>query len=118
MICPHCRQAHLQRRKRTWAERLFLAAVFRCPACGRESSVSRTRVLPLLSLTARCPKCGSAHLDRLRHPDPIDPLYGNPLSRVQQWLGAPLLYCSPCRLQFFDYRPRIRSDKDGPKCDS
>jgi len=33
------------------------------------------------------------------------------ISRIQGLLGAPILYCHYCRLQFYDFRPRKRAAK-------
>jgi hypothetical protein len=30
---------------------------------------------------------------------------------IQKLFGAPLLYCAPCRIQFYDLRPRRRPKK-------
>lgn len=104
VICPNCREARLVRRRRSFIERIFHAAVYFCPKCRIEAPVSQVAVYPHLSLTARCPRCSNTHLRRLKKRDQIEKLYLNPVSRAQQWLGAPLLYCRYCRLQFYDFR--------------
>jgi hypothetical protein len=38
--------------------------------------------------------------------DYCDPLYRNPLSLIQRYLGGTLMYCVDCRLQFYDLRPK------------
>ncbi|MBI4889187.1 MAG: hypothetical protein HY821_01095 [Acidobacteria bacterium] len=89
-------------------ERLFHAAVYYCPECGREEQVSQLAVYPALSLTARCPRCSNPRLKKLDKRDHIEHIYRNPVSTIQRWLGAPILYCSYCRLQFYDFRHRSR----------
>lgn len=64
-----------------------------------------------LSKTARCPRCGQSDLQKFSRPDPIEGMAQNPFRLVQRLLGAPLLYCAICRLQFYDLRKRKGKDK-------
>lgn len=96
----------MRRRRRGFLERFVHAAVYSCPVCRHEAPVSQVAVYPVLSTVARCPRCSNANLKELEKRDHIEKMYRNPISRIQQWLGAPLLYCRFCRLQFYDLRPR------------
>jgi DNA-directed RNA polymerase subunit RPC12/RpoP len=87
-------------------EKFYLAAIFMCRDCGREHTVNFLGIWPHLSLVARCPRCGTRRLRQLKKIDHIETMYKNPLSRLQKFIGAPLLYCFRCRLQFYDYRRR------------
>jgi len=60
---------------------------------------------PSLSLIARCPRCATPDLRIRRSLDYCDPLYQNPFSLLQRYLGGSLMYCVDCRLQFYDLRP-------------
>jgi hypothetical protein len=44
-------------------------------------------------------------LEVFRRRDRIEGFRKGLLRRVQGWFGAPLYYCSRCRLQFYDARP-------------
>ena len=91
---------------RTVAERFRYAAVYRCRQCG-EKSLEDQWYLFLLGTVSRCPHCGTHRLRKLRRVDKIDRMYANPLSYVQKFFGASLHWCQYCRLQFYDFRPRI-----------
>lgn len=110
--CPVCGQKPLVRRKRTFLERFRHAAIYRCPICRFEASAPLTVVYPQLSRTARCPHCATTELIVLARRDPIERMYRGPLSTLWRWLGAPLLYCRYCRLQFHDFRKRLSSNGD------
>ncbi|MCS7041264.1 MAG: hypothetical protein N2036_00385 [Bryobacteraceae bacterium] len=111
--CPVCGSRSLVRRKRSLAERLRHAAVYRCTFCRFEASVPLTVLYPQLSRIARCPRCSSTALRVLARRDPIERLYRGPLSMLWALLGAPILYCPFCRLQFYDFRPRIDGENGG-----
>ena len=110
MMCPACGQARMRRRRRGFLERFVHAAVYFCPVCLHEAPVSQVAVYPVFSTIARCPRCSNPRLKQLDKRDHIEKLYRNPISRIQRWLGAPLLYCQFCRLQFYDFR---RQDASG-----
>lgn len=112
MMCPACGEARMRRRRRGFFERFVHAAVYFCPVCGHEVPVSQAAVYPILSRVARCPRCSNTRLKQFEKRDHIEKLYGNPVSRIQEWLGAPLLYCSFCRLQFYDFRRRADSSSE------
>lgn len=108
MHCPVCKSNHLHRRHRSFAERLRYAAIYECEKCHCQDLESQLEHFPMLSPAARCPECGNTALRVQPGLDPVDRLFRNPLSLLQKFLGAPLLYCSPCRLQFYDWRPFLK----------
>lgn len=110
--CPICGARAMKRRKRSLAERFRHAAIYRCAACRFEAAVPLTVLYPQLSRIARCPRCSSTELRVLARRDPIERMYRGPLSTLWRWLGAPILYCPFCRLQFHDFRPRAGSNGD------
>jgi hypothetical protein len=91
---------------RTFLERLRYAAVYRCRDCG-EKRLEDQWYLFLLGRVSRCPHCGTHRLRKLRRIDKIDRMYPNPLSLLQKYFGANLHWCQYCRLQFYDFRPRV-----------
>lgn len=102
----------MRRRKRSFAERFRHAAIYRCQNCRFEAAVPLEVLYPQLSRVARCPHCSSTELRLLARRDPIERMYHGPLSTLWRWLGAPILYCPFCRLQFHDFRPRMGSEGD------
>ncbi len=110
--CPVCGARELVRRRRTLFEKFRFAAVYRCPYCRFEAAAPITLVYPQLSTIARCPHCGTTDLRVLAKRDPIERTYRGPLSTLWGWLGAPLLYCRLCRLQFHDFRQRFSANGD------
>jgi len=107
--CPSCFSGHLVRRRRNWRQRLTCSAVYQCEDCLQYHELSRLRHWPMFSWHARCPRCGTERLKRFTRRDHIEALYANPLSKLQRFIGAPLLYCFRCRLQFYDIRPRLHT---------
>lgn len=61
----------------------------------------------MLSRVARCPECSNTALRVLPCRDHVERLFRHPLSYLQKFLKAPLLYCPFCRLQFYDRRPLL-----------
>lgn len=110
--CPICGQRSLVRRKRSLAEKFRHAAIYRCSSCRFEAAVPLTVLYPQLSRVARCPHCSSTQLRVLARRDPIEKKYLGPLSTLWGWLGAPLLYCPFCRIQFHDFRRRSDGQND------
>lgn len=110
--CPVCGHRPLIRRKRTLLEKIRYAAVYRCPGCRFEAAAPLSLAYPQLSRIARCPHCGTTELRVLARRDRIEKTYRGPLSRLWRLLGAPLLYCRFCRLQFYDFRERLTQDGD------
>ena len=61
---------------------------------------------------AKCPECYRGHgLKRQGRPDPVDRMSKSWLSRIGGMFGAPLYWCSFCRLQFHDVRPWDEADR-------
>lgn len=104
--CPHCRERFVQVRRKLW-ERVFYSDAFICKKCRRRVRALRGNLAYLFSSYARCVRCGSYGVSRLMKPDRVDGFTRNPLGLVQRLLGAPVCRCSPCRLQFYDWR-RLR----------
>ena len=53
-------------------------------------------------------------MEKLRGVDHIDPMYKNPFSYMQKWLGGNLHWCPFCRLQFYDVRKKVPTPKRSP----
>ncbi len=104
--CANCGSAKVHRKKRHYFEKMFYVEVYQCVDCGHWSKVPG-KLSAFFSFAASCPSCGNPHLATLRKRDHIDLMYHNPLSWCQRLLGAPLLHCAYCRLQFYDYRKRL-----------
>lgn len=104
MYCSTCHNNTLHRQRRRFWHRLWLNAIYECDSCGRREAVYRLDIGTLFSLAACCPKCGNARLKKCSKLDHIELIYKAPFSYWQRFLGAPLYYCFPCRLQFFDFR--------------
>jgi hypothetical protein len=67
--------------------------------------------LPVVSLRARCPKCGNIQLRVFKQRDYVEDFSHNPLRLIQRLFGARLYYCELCRLQFYDLRPGARQGR-------
>lgn len=81
-------------------------AAFQCPECGAREMIPRT----FFSRFARCPSCLTSELRVRKNLDKIDRILRNPWRSIQKLMGAPLLHCHACRLQFYDMRP-LRSSQ-------
>src|SRR5882724_1760621 len=99
--------------RRTFLERFIYHAVSMCKKCGRREAQDQW-FLFLLGAKSRCPRCGSYRVEKLRGVDHIDPMYKNPLSYIQKYLGAKVHWCPFCRLQFYDLRQKIPTVKREP----
>jgi len=117
MQCPICKSVHFHRRHRSFTERLRYAAVYECELCRSRDLESYAEHFPYLSTVARCPECGDKALRVQRGVDPVERLSRHPLSLLQKFFKAPLLYCPHCRLQFYDRRPLL-TPKRGPSMDA
>jgi hypothetical protein len=104
LTCPHCHRRLLHVR-RTLFEKLWNTEMYACAGCRKRMGARRVSLLFLFSKCTRCIECGSAEVARLVKPDRVDSFTTNPLGRVQRLLGAPVCRCSPCRVQFYDWRP-------------
>jgi hypothetical protein len=61
------------------------------------------------SRCTRCIECGSARVRQLESRDRIDRMSRHPASLLMALTLAPIYHCSPCRLQYRDWRPVDRS---------
>ena len=101
--CINCGSKKLRRRKRGILERMYYAEVHQCSDCGQWIRLPG-KLSGFFSMTASCPSCGTVQIKVLRKRDYIDRMYHNPFSWCQRFLGAPLMHCESCRLQFYDIR--------------
>ena len=93
----------MRRVHRTLLERLSYLAIYSCKDCNTEDNLPRSHTLHL-GKTARCPKCGTYRIVRLKEPDRIDPMHKGLLNRIERLAGGRLYHCRYCRIQFFDRR--------------
>ena len=103
--CVQCGAA-MSRVRRSFFERFKYFSMYTCRKCGAKEQQDQW-FLFLFSKCSRCPRCGTYGVLRLRSMDKIDPMYKNPISRVQKYFGAPIHWCPFCRLQFYDLRKRV-----------
>lgn len=96
------------RRSRSFLEWLRFAEIDECPRCECLRLQTHADRHPAFSVIARCPGCGNPNLRVRRFFDGDVPLYRNPVSLIQKYLGGALMYCVDCRLQFYDLRPLRR----------
>ena len=108
MRCIYCSGGKLRRKSRTILQRLRYAAIYTCTHCEAQSYYGYFGRTAMISVAAACPQCGNTRLDVASRRDKIDPLHRGLLPTLLRWLGAPLLRCLRCRLQFHDLRPRLR----------
>jgi ssDNA-binding Zn-finger/Zn-ribbon topoisomerase 1 len=102
--CPHCRK-RLLRVRRTPFEKLLHSDMYSCSGCQRRVGARRPSLVFLFSKDARCIQCGSpSTVARLSKPDKVDSFTTNWLGRAPRFFGAALCRCSPCRVQFYDWR--------------
>ena len=109
--CSKC-DHRLDRVHRKGVEALLYSDVYVCVKC--RNRVGYNRLVQTLknqftfafSLYSRCPSCGGEDsLQRLKKRDRIDSRSKSPLAWIQHLLGAPVVRCFPCRLQYYDWRP-------------
>jgi DNA-directed RNA polymerase subunit RPC12/RpoP len=98
----------MRRVHRTLAERLNYLAIYECKDCNTEDNLPRAHQLHR-GKAARCPKCGTYRLTRLKEPDTIDPMHSGVLNWMEKLAGGRLYHCRFCRIQFWDRR-RLRSE--------
>ncbi len=89
-------------------EKLVYSDIYFCAVCERRvGSLHRGLYAHsrfVFSRYSRCIRCGSEAVERLAKRDPVDNFSKSPLAWAQFLLGAPVNRCSPCRLQYFDWR--------------
>lgn len=105
--CPRCGE-RLHRIHRTFFERFRYLAIYECRSCDREEYFPREWAMHL-GEAARCCKCGTFRLTRLKEPDRIDRMHKGFLNFLERISGGRLYHCRFCRLQFWDRRP-LRSE--------
>jgi hypothetical protein len=84
-------------------ERFSYLAIYECRECENEEFIPRQYTFHL-GENARCPRCGTLRVTKLRAPDKIDPMITGLLNRVEKMAGGSLHHCCFCRLQFYDRR--------------
>ena len=102
--CSQC-GTRLRRVHRSLAERFRYAAIYYCKSCDTEEYVPRIfqyRFGPY----ARCPRCGTYRLSKLKEPDKIDSMHSGLINLMERMTGGRLFHCRYCRLQFYDRRAR------------
>jgi DNA-directed RNA polymerase subunit RPC12/RpoP len=100
----------MRRVHRTLMERFNYLAIYECKDCHAEDNLPRAHQLHR-GKAARCPKCGTYRLVKLKEPDHIDPMHSGLLNMLERWVGGRLFHCRYCRIQFWDRR-RLRSEVD------
>jgi hypothetical protein len=107
--CASC-GADAVRVHRSVPERWFYADKFKCKNCGKRNRRMHTRLAAklrhLFSLRTHCPRCGTPDVVRRTKRDKIESFAPSFLSRVFRLTGAPVWFCSACRLQYNDWRGR------------
>ena len=93
------------RKQRSFLQRLFYRAIYRCEDCRQGLSRPRS-LLAVFNGYVECPRCGTHDLSRLAAKDRIDGISRNPFRRILKLFGCPLYHCTFCRWQFRDWRKR------------
>ena len=101
--CGYCGSNRLKRVHRTFLERFSYLAIYECRECENEEFVPRQYTFHF-GENARCPRCGTLRVTKLRAPDKIDPMVPGLLNRVEKVAGGTLHHCCFCRVQFYDRR--------------
>jgi cytoskeletal protein CcmA (bactofilin family)/DNA-directed RNA polymerase subunit RPC12/RpoP len=78
-------------------------AVYECKNCAAKEFVPH-RFRLHFGDKARCPKCGTFRIVRLKAPDRIDPMFTGFLNLLEKLSGGRLHHCCFCRIQFYDRR--------------
>lgn len=101
--CGYCGGSRLKRVHRTFFERFSYLAIYECRDCENEEFIPR-RYTYHFGENARCPKCGTYRVTKLRSLDKIDKMMPGLLNRVEKIAGGSLFHCCFCRIQFYDRR--------------
>jgi DNA-directed RNA polymerase subunit RPC12/RpoP len=109
LICLQC-GGELRRSRRRLIERFGYSKAYRCKDCDARVRVSIASDSKNLKFAA-CPKCRTHELSAPKRVDKIDKLLKGPRSLLQRLLGGTLYHCWYCRLQFYDLRPRKKSER-------
>jgi uncharacterized protein with PIN domain len=111
--CPRCGAA-FARVRRSFVGRALFRKVQICSACGYREREWRvpfaSEAAFVFSRYTRCIECGGYRVRRLSERDHIDRMSAHPLSLVFGVVLAPINHCSPCRLQYRDWRGIRSSD--------
>ena len=110
--CSNCGGA-VRRIHRTFLQRFQYLAIFQCADCRQPKYQPRPNFYNFGPF-ARCPRCGTFRVSRLRERDRIDGFHRSAVGMVRSLLGAPLCHCRFCRVQFYDRRALQR---DEPKAE-
>jgi hypothetical protein len=102
----------LRRVHRTFLERFGYLAIYACRECESEELVPR-RYKYHFGPNARCPRCGTFRIVKLKERDKIDPMYVGFLNFLERLAGGRLFHCRYCRCQFYDRR-RTAAESAGP----
>src|SRR5271165_4312448 len=113
--CPKC-GIRMRRVHRTVMERFRYLAIYECRECHGEDNLPRVHQLHL-GKSARCPKCGTYRISRLKEPDPIDPMHKGLLNSLERMAGGRRYHCCFCRIQFWDRR-RLASEVAAEEADA
>lgn len=93
-------------------QRILFSGAFRCSRCGfrlkQLHAILDANLSWVLSRHTRCIRCGSTRIERLSKRDRIDTMSSHLFSRLFQLTAAPLNKCPSCRLQYYDWRPRLK----------
>jgi len=100
--CGQC-GGKLRRVHRSFGERFSYLAIYACRDCNNEEFVPR-RYKYHFGPHARCPRCGTLRISKLKEPDKIDPMYIGLLNFLERISGGKLYHCRYCRCQFYDRR--------------
>jgi len=100
--CAKCGE-RLHRVHRTFLERFRYLGIFECRRCSTEEFFPRLWAMHL-GRAARCPKCGTYRITRLKEPDRIDKMHSGFLNFLERGAGGHLHHCRYCRVQFWDRR--------------
>jgi DNA-directed RNA polymerase subunit RPC12/RpoP len=104
----------MRRVHRTLVERFSYLAIYECKTCHAEDNLPRAYQLHR-GKSARCPKCGTYRLVRLKQPDSIDPMHTGLLNLAERVAGGRLHHCRYCRIQFYDRRRlHVETASDNP----
>jgi hypothetical protein len=93
----------MKRVHRTFFERFSYLAIYECRDCENEEFIPRAYTYHF-GENARCPKCGTFRITKLKSPDKIDKMRSGLLNSFEKMSGGILYHCCFCRIQFFDRR--------------
>jgi DNA-directed RNA polymerase subunit RPC12/RpoP len=98
----------MRRVHRTVLQRFRYLAIYSCNGCHAKDNLPRAHQLHR-GKAARCPKCGTFRISRLKEPDRIDKMHTGVLNILERMAGGRRFHCRYCRIQFWDRR-RLQSE--------